>query len=126
MNKPIIVVTEDSAFANQSIPVPHICDMMCSALTGMATQVVTNVRNTPQTEEFDPAQVEKDLFDAMNLSFSRCLELSFPELAGRPDITEEAIMEAENKIVSFRAAQVAKAEEAQEVDPIMEPQPTEE
>ena len=114
MNKPIIVVTEDSAFANQSIPVPHICDMMCSALTGMATQVVTNLRSTPQTEEFDPAQVEKDLFDAMNLSFSRCLELSFPELAGRPDITEEAIMEAENRIVSFRAAQLAKTEESTE------------
>ena len=87
--------------------------MMCSALTGMAKQVVENLRNTPPTEEFDPAKIERDLFDAMNLSFSRCLELSFPELAGRPDITEEAIMEAENKIVSFRAAQVAKAEELQ-------------
>ena len=122
MNKPIVVITEDSAFANQSIPVPHICDMMCSALTGMTQQVVNNLHNTPLTEEFDPAKIEKELFDAMNLSFSRCLELSFPTLAGRPDITEQAIMEAENRIVSFAAARQAKQVEANEI----ETQPTEE
>lgn len=113
--KPIVVITEDSAFANQSIPVPTIADMMCSALTGMAQQVIDNIRSLPASEDptFSPENMERDLFDALNLSFSKCLENAFPEMAGRPEISEQAIMEIENRIINFEAAKT-------------EPNPTEE
>lgn len=118
--KPIVVITEDSAFANQSIPVPTITDMMCSALTGMTQQVINNIRSLPASEDpaFSPEKMERDLFDSMNLSFSKCLELSFPELAGRPELSEQAILEVENRIIDFEVAKTNKLK--------TEPNPTEE
>ena len=118
--KPIVVITEDSAFANQAIPVPTIADMMCSALTGMTQQVINNIRSLPASEDpaFSPENMERDLFDALNLSFSKCLENAFPEMAGRPEISEQAIMEVENRIIDFEAAKIHSLK--------TEPNPTEE
>ena len=50
------------------------------------------------------ATVRGEMFDDMNLIFSRTLEEAFPEFELRPGITEEAIMALENQMITERAA----------------------
>lgn len=56
------------------------------------------------------AVVRRELFDDMNLIFSRVLEEAFPEFELRPDITEQAIMEIENAIIERKMTEMAEAD----------------
>lgn len=110
MNK-TIVVSEDGMFANTPIQIPYMTDMFCSAITGAVQQCLESpqVKNLPALEN---QKLTKDLFDSLNLSFSKCLENAFPEIALRPDITEEAIMKAENEIIENKVVAFNKPKTA--------------
>ena len=98
----IIVVSEDGMFANGPIPVTEMTDLFCAALTGAVQQI----RNVYKHEE-DADKIDKELFDCMNHSFSKCLENAFPEMEMHPELTEEAmqrIMRAEEELIEERAA----------------------
>jgi hypothetical protein len=100
----IIVVTEDNLFTNEPIAVTEMADIMCAALTGAVGQVKTKV--SEQIE--DPAEVEKitkELFDCLNLSFSKCLENSFPEYELHPELTEE-VLQKEDELLAQKVAEV--------------------
>lgn len=97
----IIVVSEDGMFTNSPIPVTDMADMFCAALTGAVQQIRPAYSNTPDSDK-----IEKELFDCLNYSFSKCLDNAFPTLALRPDITEEALLRAENEIIAERAENI--------------------
>ena len=81
-----IVVSEDGMFTSEPISVIELCNLFCAALTG----AVQNVRRSYEEEE-DAPKIDKELFDGLNYSFSKCLELTFPEYELHPEITEEVL-----------------------------------
>ena len=93
----IIVVSEDGMFTSGPIAVTEMADLFCAALTSAVQQVQGLYK-----DEEDAPKIDQELFDCMNHSFSKCLENAFPGICLRPDITEEAIMELENKIAAER------------------------
>lgn len=100
--KPTIVISEDGMFSSQTLPVTTIADLCCAAITA----AVQNIRESYKTDEH-ANEIDKELFDCLNLSFSKCLELTFPEYELHPELTEE-ILKKEEKLVAFKAAELEK------------------
>ena len=97
----IIVVSEDGVFTNRPISIPEVADLFCASLTGMVQQAHDKYKDDEDAEKID-----KELFDFLNYSFSKCLENSFPTLELRPELTEEAIKAMEDKILAEKVAEV--------------------
>ena len=95
--KPTIVVSEDGMFSSEPMSVVEICNLFCAALTG----AVQDIRPNYQKEK-DAKKIDKELFDCLNYSFSKCLELTFPEYELHPEITEEVIQK-ENELIMEKA-----------------------
>jgi hypothetical protein len=93
-----IVVSEEGMFTNEPVSIPMMADMFCAALTGSVQQARLSYMDSEHCNE-----IEKELFDCLNYSFSKCLDNAFPSIALRPDITEEALLRAENEIIMERA-----------------------
>lgn len=53
-----------------------------------------------------------DMYDLINIGTSTLLQRAFPEIEARPDLTVEAILEAENKIIDEEPEKVKEAHEA--------------
>ena len=75
----------------------YTCEDMVNIFLSAITAVVNVTLEKVPTETKTKARSE--IFDGLNNSFSRCLEVTFPEYAGRPDLTEQAILKAENEIL---------------------------
>ena len=88
--KPTIVVSEDGMFSSHPMSVVDICNIFCAALTG----AVQDIRPT-YAEDENKDKIDKELFDCLNYSFSKCLELTFPEYELHPEITEEVLRKEE-------------------------------
>lgn len=84
--KPTIVVSEDGMFSSHPMSVVDICNIFCAALTGAVQDIRPNYQSEPEA-----AQIDKELFDSLNYSFSKCLELTFPEYELHPELTEEVL-----------------------------------
>lgn len=84
--KPTIVVSEDGMFSSEPMSVIDICNIFCAALTGAVNDIRPNYSKDPKSKLID-----KELFDALNYSFSKCLELTFPEYELHPELTEEVL-----------------------------------
>ena len=95
--KPTIVVSEEGMFSSEPMPVTEICNIFCAALTGAVTHIREDYRDDPKS-----ALIDKELFDALNYSFSKCLELTFPEYELHPEITEE-VLQKENELIMEKA-----------------------
>ena len=95
--KPTIVVSEDGMFSSEPMSVIHICNIFCAALTGAVNDIRQNYQKDPKAP-----QIDKELFDALNYSFSKCLELTFPEYELHPELTEE-ILKKEDALLKERA-----------------------
>lgn len=91
--KPTIVISEDGMFSSEPMPVTEIANLACAAITSAVTQV----REQYSAEE-DADKIDKELFDCLNLSFSKCLELTFPEYELHPEITEEVLAKEEELV----------------------------
>lgn len=94
--KPTIVVSEDGMFSSQPMPITEIANLFCAALTG----AVQDIRPS-YSQNKDKDKIDKELFDCLNYSFSKCLELTFPEYELHPEITEEVIKK-ENELIHKR------------------------
>lgn len=102
----IIVVSDDSGcMTNVPVSIPEVADIFCSAITAMVWQTRPKIMELTDEEQ---KGIEKELFDCLNHSFSKCLENAFPEQELRPDITEKAIYELENKIITEEAAKIVE------------------
>lgn len=95
--KPTIVISEDGMFSSEPMSVVDICNLCCAALTG----AVQEIRPSYAQDENAKA-IDKELFDALNYSFSKCLELTFPEYELHPELTEE-ILKKEDALLRERA-----------------------
>lgn len=95
----LIILSESGMVATEPIQIPELADVMCAALTGTVLQVLAGDTIPPELKP----QLEKELFDSLNISFSKCLDNAFPTLAGRPELSEEAILELENQMITAAA-----------------------
>lgn len=101
MSRKTIVISEDGMFASEPLSFADILQLTCSCVAGVAGNVLAKAESAEEREK-----IEAELFDIANLSFSNCLAHAFPTQELRPDLTEEAILKAENDILSERAAEV--------------------
>jgi uncharacterized HAD superfamily protein len=108
--KPTIVVSEDGMFSSEPISVVEICNIFCAALTGAVQDIRPNYKNEP-----DAPKIDKELFDCLNYSFSKCLEITFPEYELHPEITEEVLKKEEALLKEKVAALEANPPEEVEV-----------
>ncbi len=81
-----IVISENEMFSNEPISVIEMCNIFCAALTGAVQDLRSKYSKEP-----DASKIDKELFDGLNYSFSKCLELTFPEYELHPEITEEVL-----------------------------------
>lgn len=100
--KNTIVISENGMFSSNPLPVTEIANLCCAAITS----AVQSVRENYKDDE-NAAKIDKELFDCLNMSFSKCLELTFPEYELHPELTEE-ILKKEERVVAFRAAAAEK------------------
>lgn len=99
MNDNIIIISPTLGLTTvRPISIPDLVDLCCSAITGATLQTLNNIENSPE-EEGLRKKVADELFDAMNYSFTKCLENTFPEQELRRDISAEAILETENQLL---------------------------
>ena len=103
--KATIVISEDGMFSSEPMRVTEIVDLCCAAITS----AVQNIRPQYNAEE-DYDKIEKELFDCINLSFSRCLELTFPEMEMHPEITER-VLAMEDDLLRQEASKVEGAQD---------------
>lgn len=101
MSRKTIVISEDGMFASEPLSFADVLQLTCSCVAGVAGSVLAKTESAEEREK-----IEAELFDIANLAFSNCLEHAFPTQELRPDLTEEAILKAENDILSERAAEV--------------------
>lgn len=101
MSRKTIVISEDGMFGSEAMSFNDVLQLTCSCVAGVAKDILTRAK---ESEDFE--EIRGELFDAANLSFSHCLEVSFPDKELRPDLTEEAILKAENEILAERAADI--------------------
>lgn len=101
MSRKTMVISEDGMFASQPLTYADVLQLVCSCVAGVTGDMLSKV----ETEE-ERQKIENELFDIANLSFSNCLAHAFPGQELRPDLTEEAILKAENDILAERAAEV--------------------
>lgn len=88
--KATVVISEDGMFSSQPMRVTDIADLACAAITSAVHSVRENYK-----DEKDADKIDKELFDCLNHSFSKCLELTFPEYELHPEITEEVLAKEE-------------------------------
>lgn len=98
--KPTIVVSEDGMFSSEPMSVVNICNIFCAALTGAVQDIRPNYAKDPKAKAID-----KELFDALNYSFSKCLELTFPEYELHPELTEE-ILKKEDELLREKVSKL--------------------
>ena len=101
MSRKTIVISEDGMFASEQLTFADVLQLTCSCVAGVAGNVLAKTESAEEREK-----IEAELFDIANLSFSNCLAHAFPTQELRPDLTEEAILKAENDILVERAAEV--------------------
>lgn len=101
MSRKTIVISEDGMFASEPLTFADVLQLTCSCVAGVAGNVLAKAESAEEREK-----IEAELFDIANLSFSNCLAHAFPTQELRPDLTEEAILKAENDILKDRAAEM--------------------
>ena len=100
--KPTIVVSEDGMFSSEPMSVIELCNIFCAALTGAVQDVRPNY-----ADDKDKDKIDKELFDSLNYSFSKCLELTFPEYELHPELTEE-VLKMEDALLSEKVKNLDK------------------
>ena len=101
MSRKTIVISEDGMFASQPLSFADVLQLVCSCVAGVAGDVMSRAKDSDEAKK-----IEDVLFDTANLAFSNCLAHAFPGQELRPDLTEEAILKAENDILAERAAEI--------------------
>jgi hypothetical protein len=101
MVKKTLVMSEDGMFASEPLSFADILQLACSCVASAAKSLISQAENDEEAQA-----IEKELFDTANVTFSQCLDFAFPNQELHPDLTEEAILRAENDILTERAAEI--------------------
>lgn len=101
MVKKTLVMSEDGMFASEPLSFADILQLTCSCVASAAKTMMSQANNDEEAQA-----MEKELFDLTNVSFSQCLDFAFPNQELHPDLTEEAILRAENDILKERAEEL--------------------
>ena len=107
--KRTIVVSEDGMFSSEPMSIVDICNIFCAALTGAVQDIRPSYADHPDVDKID-----KELFDSLNYSFSKCLELTFPDYELHPELTEE-VLQKEDALLKEKLAKL-EAEYIEEDD----------
>ena len=102
-----ITITERGLDVAGDINFPKFVQMMSSAFLAVMKKTRQDLVSNIPHDKADYAQVEGDIYDAVNLAMSNVLAMFAPELDKRPDLTEEAIkcvMMVEDDIIRRAAA----------------------
>ena len=102
-----ITITERGLDVAGDINFPKFVQMMSSAFLAVMKKTRRDLVSNIPHDKADYAQVEGDIYDAVNLAMSNVLAMFAPELDKRPDLTEEAIkcvMMVEDDIIRRAAA----------------------
>lgn len=102
-----ITITEQGLDTAGDITFPKFVQMMSSAFLAVMKKTRRDLVSNIPHDKADYAQVEGDIYDAVNLAMSNVLAMFAPELDKRPDLTEEAIkcvMMVEDDIIRRAAA----------------------
>lgn len=102
-----ITITEQGLNVTGDINFPTFVQMMSSAFLAVMKKTKRDLVGNIPHDKADYAQVEGDIYDAVNLAMSNVLAMFAPELDKRPDLTEEAIkcvMMVEDDIIRRAAA----------------------
>lgn len=94
-----ITLSNNTMICEPGLNIVDISQIFCAALVS----AVNNIVYPSDMPEEDILNIRKEIFDDMNLIFSRTLDEAFPEIALRPELTEQAIMEMENKLIEKAA-----------------------
>ena len=105
-------MSEDGMFASEPLSFADILQLACSCVASAAKTMMSQAENDKEAQA-----MEKELFDLTNVSFSQCLDFAFPNQELHPDLTEEAIMEAENAILRRAEEDMEKAGEVENIVP---------
>lgn len=101
-----VVMSEDGMFTSEPTTIMEIANLACSGITAA---VQTAREQYSQTEEAEA--IDKELFDCLNLAFSKCLENAFPQFELHPELTEE-ILKKEDELLKAKVAEMEAANEA--------------
>lgn len=86
-------------------------DLVCSVLNGCTLQMRQALAADDKLTEEEKTKAVRELFDLANISFSRSLELNFPECELHPEMTDEVLkraIEIETKRARRKAHRLAK------------------
>lgn len=102
MGKMISITQDGMMLASEELHVADYINITLAAQLNMFKDILNNVK------EEDREEVRDELYDMYNLAASAFLKAFAPELELRPDLTEEAILRAENEILKEKAKQIDK------------------
>ena len=98
---PTIIIQDQGMITTEPVPVTTLATTLSSALIGSVLQVKEQIPETEREETY------AEMFDIFNTIFSNALDTMFPETCLRPDLTEQAILDAENAIIAKEHSKVA-------------------
>lgn len=100
MGKMISITQDGMVLSSEQLHVTDYINITLAAQLNIFKDILNNAK------EEDRDKVRDDLYDMYNLGASAFLKAFAPDLELRPDLTEEAIMRAENEILKEKAEQI--------------------
>ena len=102
MSKMISITQDGMILSSEQLHVTDYINITLAAQLNIFNDILNNAK------EEDRERTRDELYDMYNLAASAFLKAFAPELELRPDLTEEAILRAENEILEERAAAIDK------------------
>ena len=100
MSKNVIKLTFDQKGLSMETRHPAtLAELLQVLLQAIAAAVQHFLKEKAMTDE-DERSVRKELFDMLNAGFSKVLESIDPESSNNPNLTEVAILLAENQLIA--------------------------
>ncbi len=103
MGKMISITQDGMMLSSEELHVADYINITLAAQLNMFNDILR------RTDEEERERTRGELYDMYNLAASVFLKAFAPDLELRPDLTEEAILRAENEILKERAADIDKS-----------------
>ena len=100
MGKMISITQDGMMLSSEELHVADYINITLAAQLNMFNDILH------RTDEEDRERTRGELYDMYNLAASAFLKAFAPEFELRPDLTEEAILRAENEILKEKAADI--------------------
>ena len=98
-------------FQFQTLPLPEAIRLSLMAIETVCKRYIEYAEREGKPKDFIEA-MRSDMHEMINVGASSLLDRLFPDIEMRPDITVDAILEAENKIINEEPEKVEAAQKA--------------